>query len=274
MRSSSASAIGSIQRSRTPTCRRLSRSHRHPSAENRKDAFDVGATVLRGRISADQMKAAADLADRFADGHLRTTNMQNLLIINVPKQNTDALAKELAAIELPVAGSPSSAALWRALARVLQTRHHRNQKLLTVAGGRTDERLPGFDQDLNLHVTGCPNSCGQHWIADLGIEGKKMKVDGQSVDAYYFCVGDLAAHMRPWRDQWAIAAQRWRFRMRLNACCNDFITSEVPAKICAGSSIAIATPSYATFWPGRSSNQSSATRAGPIPTWIGGLSHE
>jgi sulfite reductase (ferredoxin) len=40
-----------------------------------------------------------------------------------------------------------------------------------------------------LHVTGCPNSCGQHWISDIGIEGKKLKVDGQWVDAYYFCVG-------------------------------------------------------------------------------------
>jgi sulfite reductase (ferredoxin) len=52
-----------------------------------------------------------------------------------------------------------------------------------------DERLPGFDQQLKLHITGCPNSCGQHWIADIGIEGKKIKVDGKLMDAYYFCVG-------------------------------------------------------------------------------------
>jgi sulfite reductase (ferredoxin) len=52
-----------------------------------------------------------------------------------------------------------------------------------------EERLPGFDQHLKLHVTGCPNSCGQHWIADIGIDGKKMKVDGNLVDAYYFCLG-------------------------------------------------------------------------------------
>ena len=42
---------------------------------------------------------------------------------------------------------------------------------------------------MKLHVTGCPNSCGQHWIADIGLEGKKLKLDGQLVDAYYFCVG-------------------------------------------------------------------------------------
>ena len=52
-----------------------------------------------------------------------------------------------------------------------------------------EERLPEFDQQLKLHVTGCPNSCGQHWIADLGLEGKKIKVDGRLQDAYYFCVG-------------------------------------------------------------------------------------
>src|SRR4029453_654643 len=52
-----------------------------------------------------------------------------------------------------------------------------------------EARLPGFDRHVRLHVTGCPNSCGQHWIADIGIEGKKLKVDGALVDAYYFCVG-------------------------------------------------------------------------------------
>jgi sulfite reductase (ferredoxin) len=52
-----------------------------------------------------------------------------------------------------------------------------------------ESRLPGFDEHVKLHVTGCPNSCGQHWIADIGIEGKKVKVDGALVDAYYFCVG-------------------------------------------------------------------------------------
>jgi len=52
-----------------------------------------------------------------------------------------------------------------------------------------ERRLPGFDQHLRINITGCPNSCGQHWIADLGIEGKKVKLGGALVDAYYFCVG-------------------------------------------------------------------------------------
>ncbi len=52
-----------------------------------------------------------------------------------------------------------------------------------------EERLPQFDQQLRLHVTGCPNGCGQHWVADIGIEGKKIKHEGKLTDAYYFCLG-------------------------------------------------------------------------------------
>ena len=105
--------------------------------------------------------------------------MQNLLIVNVPKQNADALAKELAAIDLPVAGSP----FFRGVLRASGTEFCKLAITETKSFSRwlveeLDERLPGFDQDLKLHVTGCPNSCGQHWIADIGIEGKKMKVDG------------------------------------------------------------------------------------------------
>jgi sulfite reductase (ferredoxin) len=64
-----------------------------------------------------------------------------------------------------------------------------------------EDRFPNYQEDLRLHITGCPNSCGQHWIADIGIEGKKMKVNGTMVDAYYFCVGgsvgQIASIARP-----------------------------------------------------------------------------
>jgi sulfite reductase (ferredoxin) len=165
------------------------RDHVGIHAQKQRD-FYVGAAVLRGRISADQMRAAADLADRFAAGELRTTGMQNLVIVNVPRANTDMLAGELDALGLRVGGSP----FWRGAIACSGTEFCK--LAITETKGFTrwlveemEERLPEFDQDLKLHVTGCPNSCGQHWIADIGIEGKKMKVDGRLVDAYYFCLG-------------------------------------------------------------------------------------
>jgi len=136
------------------------------------------------------MQSAADLADRYASGELRATNMQNLLVVNVPTLNADTLAKELDAIGLKVSGSSFArgtvACSGTEFCKLAITETKQFSRWLV---DELDERLPGFDQHLKLHVTGCPNSCGQHWIADIGIEGKKLKVNDQLVDAYYFCVG-------------------------------------------------------------------------------------
>jgi sulfite reductase (ferredoxin) len=150
----------------------------------------VGANVLGGRITADQMRAAADLSDRFAGGELRTTNMQNLIVVNVPTLNANALAQELDAVGLRVGASVFArgtiACSGTEFCKLAITETKSFSRWLV---DELDERLPGFDQHLKLHVTGCPNSCGQHWVADIGIEGKKIKVQDRMVDAYYFCVG-------------------------------------------------------------------------------------
>jgi sulfite reductase (ferredoxin) len=150
----------------------------------------VGASVLRGRVSAAQLRSAADLADRYASGELRTTTMQNLVIVNVPERNTAALSRDLDAVGLPVEASSfrrgAIACTGTEFCRLAITEVKGFSRWLVE---ELDARLPGFDHHLKLNITGCPNSCGQHWIADIGIEGKKVKVDGKFEDAYYFCVG-------------------------------------------------------------------------------------
>jgi sulfite reductase (ferredoxin) len=168
----------------------LYRDHVGIHAQKQSGYFYVGAAVLRGRITAEQMRVAADLAERFADGKLRVTNMQNLLIVNVPQQNVDPLVKELDAAELRVDGS----AFWRGAVACSGSEFCKLAITETKSFARwlveeLEDRLPGFEQHLKLHVTGCPNSCGQHWIADIGIEGKKIKVGNRMEDAYYFCLG-------------------------------------------------------------------------------------
>jgi sulfite reductase (ferredoxin) len=155
--------------------------------------YYVGASVLRGRLTGDQLAAAAELARQYGSGELRTTVTQNLLFVNVPKRNVDALVRELAAIDLRVEGSH----FWRGAVACTGTEFCKLAITETKGFARwlveeMETRLPEFDQQLKLHVTGCPNSCGQHWIADVGIEGKKIKHNGTLVDAYYFCVGGSA----------------------------------------------------------------------------------
>ena len=157
----------------------------------------VGAAVLRGKLTAEQMRTTAELATKMSSGDLRTTNMQNLIVVNVPEAEAQTLAGELGEIGLPTGGSP----FWRGA--VACTGAEFCKLAITETKGFTrwlvselDARLPEFSQDLKLNVTGCPNACGQHWIADIGIEGKKIKVEGEMLDAYYFCVGGSVGELR------------------------------------------------------------------------------
>lgn len=160
----------------------------HP--QRQPDLCYVGATVLRGRITPAQLRALADVADRHGDGELRTTPMQNVVVAGVRRERVAALVRELVAAGLPAGGSPfrrgTIACTGTEFCKLALTETKDFSRRLVE---ELERRLPSFHEHVKLHVTGCPNSCGQHWIADIGIEGKKLKVDGGLVDAYYFCVG-------------------------------------------------------------------------------------
>jgi sulfite reductase (ferredoxin) len=174
------------------------RDHVGIHAQRQSGLFYVGASVLRGRITPAQLRVAADLADRFGTGELRTTATQNFLLINIPEAAVEIVARELDAAGLRVAASP----FWRGAISCTGTEFCK--LAITETKGFTrwlvdelESRVPGFDQQLKIHVTGCPNSCGQHWISDIGLEGKKIKRNGEMIDAYYFCVGGaLGEHQR------------------------------------------------------------------------------
>jgi sulfite reductase (ferredoxin) len=164
--------------------------------------YTVGASVIRGRITPAQLRVAADLAERYADGRIRATPMQNLLLVNIPEVHVQTVVSALASSGLPVQSSAFArgtvACTGSEFCKLALTETKSFARWLTE---ELEERFPNFQEQLKLHITGCPNSCGQHWIADIGIEGKKIRVHGKFVDAYYFCVGgavgQFAAIARP-----------------------------------------------------------------------------
>jgi sulfite reductase (ferredoxin) len=150
----------------------------------------AGLPILRGRLTPEETRRIAGLAEQYGTGDLRTTSMQNLIVVNVPQGRAEDLARDAGRGGLRLAGSPFRRGT------VACTGSEFCKLALTETKGFArwlvedlEERLPGFEEHVRINITGCPNSCGQHWIADIGIEGKKIKVDGSLVDAYYFCVG-------------------------------------------------------------------------------------
>ena len=166
------------------------RDHVGIHAQKQDGLVYAGLPILRGRLTPAEMRRIAGLAERYGTGDLRSTSMQNLVVVNVPRARAGELAREAHGAGLRLEGSPFRRGT------VACTGSEFCKLALTETKGFArwlvedlEERLPGFEEHVRINITGCPNSCGQHWIADLGIEGKKLKVDGRLVDAYYFCVG-------------------------------------------------------------------------------------
>jgi sulfite reductase (ferredoxin) len=150
----------------------------------------VGVTVLNGRLNPEQLHALATLSETYGDGKLRATIGQNIVLVNIPNDKMQELVGKIAELGLEV----EPTVFYRGAVACTGTEFCKlaiseTKGFAKWLVGEMEERLPEFDQQLRLHVTGCTNSCGQSWIADLGLEGKKIKKDGKLVDAFYFCVG-------------------------------------------------------------------------------------
>jgi len=170
-----------------------SRDHLGVRAARQAGRYSVGVPVVRGRITPAQLRAVAGAAETYASGRVRTTPAQNIIVLDVPRAGLAGVVRAATGVGLPLDVSPF------ARGTVACTGTEFCKLALTETKGFAqrlvedlDARLPGFDEHVTIHVTGCPNSCGQHWIADIGLEGKKLKIDGRQVDAYYFCVGGAA----------------------------------------------------------------------------------
>ena len=136
----------------------------------------VGVVVPVGRLPVAQARAVADIADRFGTGEIRLTVWQNLILPNIPQASLPAVQEALLAAGLQfsagrvLSGTVACTGNQGCRYAASDTKTH------AVALARTlDERFPQLTQPVNLHVTGCVNSCAQHYIGDIGLMGTKVE---------------------------------------------------------------------------------------------------
>jgi ferredoxin-nitrite reductase len=155
----------------------------HPQAQSGLNY--IGVSVPVGRLPADQMLVLADVADRFGTGELRLTVWQNLVIPNISSANLEAAKSSILAAGLTFAagrvmsGTVACTGNQGCRFSATDTKSH----AVTLAAHL--DQLFMIDQPINLHVTGCPHSCAQHYIGDIGLLG--VKVDGE--EGYKVSVG-------------------------------------------------------------------------------------
>ena len=150
----------------------------------------AGFSVVSGRITPEELRRVAHLAETYADGLLRLTVMQNVLVPNIPSDNLEAFMTEAAEMGLPLTGSPFQRGTLSCTGSEYCKLAITETKLFSIRlAQELEERLPGFTQSMKLNVSGCPNSCGQHWIADVGLQGILLKQGDKQVEGFDFFVG-------------------------------------------------------------------------------------
>jgi len=138
----------------------------------------IGVPVHLGLVSGDQMLAVADLAERVR-GDVRLTRQQNFVLASVPDGEVPAAVAELQRVGLPLDVNPV-----RANSIACTGEPHCNFSVAetkTRLGAlieRLEERFGTEIAELRLNLDGCPHSCAQHWVGDLGFQGTTARDDG------------------------------------------------------------------------------------------------
>ena len=150
----------------------------------------VGLKVLVGRIKHDDLAKIAALAEKYGTGEIRISPAQALIIPNVSDRKIGDLDQELLVRQF--AYNPS--ALYKGLVSCVGSDYCNlaviESKGRAVAVAKVlEERLGSALKPITMHWSGCPASCGNHLVADVGLLGKKTKIDGKVVEAVDIYVG-------------------------------------------------------------------------------------
>jgi sulfite reductase beta subunit-like hemoprotein len=150
----------------------------------------VTVKIPQGNLSGDQMRGLAALARNAGDGLLRVSIEQNLVLGFIPLRVLPGVYRALQELDLAGAGAeeiddvvtcPGAYSCNLALTKSMNL----GAALADEVRGHPDHKV----RKLKIKISGCPNSCGQHWIGDLGFYGNARKIDGKELPYYLMLLG-------------------------------------------------------------------------------------
>ena len=158
----------------------------------------AGFSVTSGRITPTQLDQWAALADEFGQGRLRLTTMQNIIVLDIPTEQIDAFREAARVTGVPLEASAFQRGVLSCTGSQYCKLAVAETKQFSIQLARQlEERLPGFQQALRVNIAGCPNACGQHFIADIGLQGVQVSAgegDATTDGFDFFVGGGLGAH--------------------------------------------------------------------------------
>ncbi|RYD71622.1 MAG: NirA family protein, partial [Verrucomicrobiaceae bacterium] len=149
----------------------------------------VGVALPVGQITPKQMQRLADLADNYGSGEVRLTVWQNLIIPNVPDAFVETLKKALTKMGLDWRQSNFRSGVIACTGNAYCKYAQADTKAHALALANALEKKLNLDRPINIHLTGCPHSCAQHYMGDIGLLGTKVKLSGETLEGYHVFVG-------------------------------------------------------------------------------------
>ncbi|HLK68322.1 MAG TPA: nitrite/sulfite reductase [Bryobacteraceae bacterium] len=146
--------------------------------------------VDQGNLQAEQLRGIARVAADAGDGLVRVSIDQNLLLAFIPLGRLRGLYRALD--ELGLADSGAGRIEDVTTCPGASTCNLGLTKSMNLGAALRDEVRHFEDpqvQRLSIKVSGCPNSCGQHWISDFGFYGNARKIDGKEIPYYQMLLG-------------------------------------------------------------------------------------
>jgi len=153
-----------------------------------------GVALPVGRMTCAQLRGLAEIAERHGSGTLRLTVWQNVLISDIAATAQADVEAALRAIGLSSHVSQARAGIVACTGNSGCKFAASDTKTHALAIGEHLERTLTLDTPVNVHITGCPNSCAQHYIGDIGLLG--AKVGEQQLEGYHVYVGGGFAEQR------------------------------------------------------------------------------
>jgi ferredoxin-nitrite reductase len=151
----------------------------------------IGVVLPVGKMTGQQVRGLAEIARQFGDGEIRLTVWQNLLISGVRTACVESVEASIEALGLSTRATSIRAGLIACTGNAGCRLALSNTKRDADEIARWCEPRVQLDTPVNIHLTGCPNSCAQHYVGDIGLLGARVQVsdDGDTVEGYHIHVG-------------------------------------------------------------------------------------
>lgn len=152
----------------------------------------VEVSVPQGDLTPAQFRGLAEILRAYGRRRARTTPQQNLVLRWIPNESVYAVWKALGELGLgdadaqeieDVVSCPGTDSCKLGITSSMGLNRAVQERLRELA---IDDPVT---RKMRVHMSGCPNSCGQHHIADLGFHGAAIKVGNRQIPAYHMFVG-------------------------------------------------------------------------------------